>query len=91
MFWYICVVNPTDLFFFQAETIMYPEVLPQHISYWYIILAAVLGILVLGLLIFVLYKCGFFKRKRAKDATLKGAIITEENKELLWTVFNTDS
>ncbi|XP_049818119.1 integrin alpha-PS1 isoform X2 [Aethina tumida] len=69
--------------FVVAETIMYPEVLPQHISYWYIILAAVLGILVLGLLIFVLYKCGFFKRKRAKDATLKGAIITEENKELL--------
>lgn len=59
----------------QAETIAYPDVLDQQeaepVPVWIIIVAIVAGLLLLILLILVLWKLGFFKRRRP-DPTLSG-------------------
>ncbi|XP_055587793.1 integrin alpha-PS1 isoform X2 [Uranotaenia lowii] len=58
-----------------VETMAYPELLDQagdgSIPIWIWILAIVGGLLVLALLIYILWKCGFFKRRRP-DPTLSG-------------------
>lgn len=55
----------------QAETRAYPDASlyqkTEGVALWIIILAAVAGILLLLLVIFILYKLGFFKRKRPAD------------------------
>ncbi|KAJ8933057.1 hypothetical protein NQ318_023090 [Aromia moschata] len=61
--------------FVTAETIAYPQnILQDRGVNWWIIGGAVLaGLLLLIVLVVILYKCGFFKRKRiSKDPTLSG-------------------
>lgn len=54
-----------------AETRAYPDASlyqkTEGVALWIIILAVVAGILLLFLIIFILYKLGFFKRKRPAD------------------------
>uniref|UniRef100_A0A336MNG2 CSON003849 protein n=1 Tax=Culicoides sonorensis TaxID=179676 RepID=A0A336MNG2_CULSO len=56
-----------------AETIAYPDFVQEdeRIGYWIYILGIFLGLLLLALLAFCLWKCGFFKRRRP-DPTLTG-------------------
>lgn len=58
---------------FQAETIAYPDFVEEDegVPFWIYILAILLGLLLLALLAFCLWKCGFFKRRRP-DPTLSG-------------------
>ncbi|KAL0842461.1 hypothetical protein ABMA28_014558 [Loxostege sticticalis] len=54
----------------EAQTVVTPQLEALEsgsIPLWVIILAAVIGALLLLLLIFALYKCGFFKRNRPSD------------------------
>ncbi|XP_050678590.1 integrin alpha-8 isoform X2 [Leptidea sinapis] len=54
----------------EAHTVVTPQLEALEtgtIPLWVIILAAVVGALLLLLLIFALYKCGFFKRNRPSD------------------------
>ncbi|CAK1545070.1 unnamed protein product [Leptosia nina] len=54
----------------EAHTVVTPQLealSSGSIPLWVIILAAVVGALLLLLLIFALYKCGFFKRNRPSD------------------------
>ncbi|XP_075535810.1 integrin alpha-PS1-like isoform X1 [Dermacentor variabilis] len=55
----------------EAETRAYPDASlyqkTEGVALWIIILAIVAGILLLLLVIFILYKLGFFKRKRPAD------------------------
>ncbi|KAF5278363.1 hypothetical protein FQA39_LY05852 [Lamprigera yunnana] len=46
----------------------WPEIKPDIVPLWVVILSAVAGTLILLLLIFLLYKCGFFNRSRPSDA-----------------------
>lgn len=59
----------------MTETIAYPDLLDQqdaeHVPIWIIIVAIVAGLLLLILLTLVLWKLGFFKRRRP-DPTLSG-------------------
>lgn len=68
----------------HAETIAYPDRLDTGetpaVPLWIIIVSVVAGILLLVLLILILWKCGFFKRKRP-DPTLTGNL--QKEKELL--------
>lgn len=61
--------------FAEIETHAYPELVDQkpieETPWWIIILGILIGIILLALVIFVLYKCGFFKRRRP-DPTLSG-------------------
>ncbi|XP_031349411.1 uncharacterized protein LOC116175429 [Photinus pyralis] len=45
-----------------------PDIKPDMVPLWVVILSAVAGTLILLLLIFLLYKCGFFNRSRPSDA-----------------------
>jgi integrin alpha 7 len=60
----------------------YPELrdqaLDQSIPIWIIILGIIVGLLLLALVAFILWKCGFFKRRRP-DPTLSGNL--EKNSE----------
>jgi len=68
----------------HAETMAYPDRLDTGespaVPLWIIIISVVAGILLLVLLILILWKCGFFKRKRP-DPTLTGNL--QKEKELL--------
>ena len=68
----------------HAETMAYPDRLDTgespEVPLWIIIVSVVAGILLLVLLILILWKCGFFKRKRP-DPTLTGNL--QKEKELL--------
>ncbi|CAG9863620.1 unnamed protein product [Phyllotreta striolata] len=60
---------------FSDETIAYPEIVSADTEInWYIIgIAVVVGLILLIFIVVILYKCGFFKRKRvSKDPTLSG-------------------
>lgn len=66
------VGRPSDLTWHTAEakTVVTPQLEALEsgtIPLWVVILAAVVGALLLLLLIFALYKCGFFKRNRPSD------------------------
>ncbi|CAH0564669.1 unnamed protein product [Brassicogethes aeneus] len=78
------ILKNNTLDYAAADTKLYPESIQTSLSYWYIIVAVLIGILLLVILIVVLWKCGFFKRNRhTKDPTLKGAILSSEEKEPL--------
>ena len=66
----------------SVSTHAYPELLGQSADaqppFWIIIVAIVSGLILLALVIFVLWKCGFFKRRRP-DPTLSGNL--EKNNE----------
>uniref|UniRef100_U5EVI2 Putative vitronectin receptor alpha subunit n=1 Tax=Corethrella appendiculata TaxID=1370023 RepID=U5EVI2_9DIPT len=66
----------------SVETLAYPELLDKtadgSVPLWVIIIAVVGGLLVLAFIIFGLWKCGFFKRRRP-DPTLSGNL--EKNSE----------
>uniref|UniRef100_A0AAR5QAR5 Integrin alpha-2 domain-containing protein n=1 Tax=Dendroctonus ponderosae TaxID=77166 RepID=A0AAR5QAR5_DENPD len=68
------ITKPEQIFGFSAETLVYPEIIPSYskINWWIIGGAVLAGVLLLILLVAILHKCGFFKRKRAKDQTLSG-------------------
>lgn len=59
----------------SIETHAYPELIDQipssTIPYWIIILGIIVGLFLLALVAFILWKCGFFKRRRP-DPTLSG-------------------
>ncbi|XP_017776117.1 PREDICTED: integrin alpha-PS1 [Nicrophorus vespilloides] len=61
----------------RAETSCFPENTDQNTSVqiWLIIVSVVVGVIVLLLIIFILYKCGFFKRNRVDDHTLSGNLM----------------
>ncbi|KAJ0180782.1 hypothetical protein K1T71_004186 [Dendrolimus kikuchii] len=66
------VGTPRDLAWHTAEaqTVVTPQLEALEsgtIPLWVVVLAAVIGALLLLLLIFALYKCGFFKRNRPSD------------------------
>ena len=69
---------------FQAETMAYPDRLDTGespaVPLWIIIISVAAGILLLVVLIIILWKLGFFKRKRP-DPTLTGNL--EKEKERL--------
>lgn len=81
------ITKPDQVFGFSAETLVYPEaILPYSSLNWWIIGGAVIaGLLVLIVIVVILYKCGFFKRKRVtKDPTLSGNLLMkDENDRLL--------
>ncbi|XP_058442680.1 integrin alpha-PS1 isoform X2 [Malaya genurostris] len=66
----------------MVETLAYPELHDQTgegpVPIWIIILAILSGLLALALLIYILKRCGFFKRRRP-DPTLSGNL--EKNSE----------
>lgn len=66
----------------EIETHAYPELVDvkpiEETPWWIIIIGILIGILLLALVIWVLYKCGFFKRRRP-DPTLSGNL--EKNSE----------
>lgn len=68
--------------FVSISTHAYPELLDQKsdtsLPLWIIIVAIISGLILLALVIFVLWKCGFFKRRRP-DPTLSGNL--EKNSE----------
>lgn len=70
--------------FKQAETMAYPDRLDTGespaVPLWIIIVSVLAGILLLVLLILLLWRLGFFKRKRP-DPTLKGSLL-QKDKEL---------
>lgn len=51
-----------------TTTVIPSEMLDRGIPWWVWVLAALGGILLLALIIFLLYKCGFFTRKRPEDS-----------------------
>lgn len=65
-----------------VETHAYPELRDQVpssvIPIWIIIVGIIVGLFLLALVAFILWKCGFFKRKRL-DPTLSGNL--EKNSE----------
>lgn len=66
----------------SIETHAYPELRDQALSgaipIWIIIVGIILGLCLLALVAFILWKCGFFKRRRP-DPTLSGNL--EKNSE----------
>lgn len=64
------------------ETVAYPELLDQQeaepVPIWIIVVAVVAGLVLLILLTYVLWKFGFFKRRRP-DPTLSGNIEKHRN------------
>lgn len=81
-----CQDISNSLFEFQAETIAYPEVVITDSGFnWWIIGGAVLvGLFLLIVLVVILYKCGFFKRKRiSDDPTLSGNLQKKEEVDQL--------
>ncbi|XP_060521290.1 integrin alpha-PS1-like isoform X2 [Cylas formicarius] len=81
------ITKPEQIFDFSAETLMYPETVQPYseLNIWIIVGAVIAGLLLLIVLVVILYKCGFFKRKRvSKDPTLSGNLLMkEENDKLL--------
>ncbi|KAK0420795.1 hypothetical protein QR680_014893 [Steinernema hermaphroditum] len=62
----------------SAITRVYPDRpnLQEGVSWWIIALAVLAGVIILGILIYWMYKCGFFKRKR-HDGYLHQAEMTK--------------
>lgn len=67
---------------FTISTHAYPELRDQQpsgaIPIWIIIVGIIVGLFLLALVAFILWKCGFFKRRRP-DPTLSGNL--EKNSE----------
>lgn len=59
--------KPLKTFEVPVKAIPEPIVTPDVVPLWVVILSAVAGALILLLLIYLLYKCGFFKRNRPTD------------------------
>uniref|UniRef100_A0A0K0DXE3 Integrin_alpha2 domain-containing protein n=1 Tax=Strongyloides stercoralis TaxID=6248 RepID=A0A0K0DXE3_STRER len=67
------VVDDQSNNFFTISTHAYPDrpkLQTQEVPILPIILAIIVGLLILGVIILICWKCGFFKRKRAGDGPL---------------------
>nr|XP_022917597.1 integrin alpha-PS2 isoform X1 [Onthophagus taurus] len=65
--------SPINKTLFKHEivtTVLPPETdgAPSVVPLWVVVLSAIAGVVILLLLAFLLYKCGFFKRNRVSDA-----------------------
>uniref|UniRef100_A0A182RM65 Uncharacterized protein n=1 Tax=Anopheles funestus TaxID=62324 RepID=A0A182RM65_ANOFN len=58
----------------EAFPEMGPPIVAMNVPWWIILLAAIAGLLVLIAVTYILYRCGFFRRKRhtGEDPTLSG-------------------
>jgi integrin alpha 7 len=74
--------NTTENDVAEIQTYAYPELRDQvssgAIPIWIIVLGILVGLFLLALVAFILWKCGFFKRRRP-DPTLSGNL--EKNNE----------
>lgn len=61
--------------FASVTTHAYPDrpLQQERIDWWIIVLAILVGLLLLTILIFICWRCGFFKRKRPQDQLLHQA------------------
>lgn len=55
----------------------------KGVNIWIIIGSVIAGLVLLFIVVFVLYKCGFFKRNRIKDQTLSGNLKRQGESETL--------
>lgn len=66
----------------SAETLAYPDLLdqlpPEEVPLWVILVSIFAGILVLIIIVLILWKLGFFERKRP-DPTLSGNLDKDAN------------
>lgn len=80
------LLNNLNYIHFQVETRAYPELLDAtgdtNVPIWIIIVSVVGGLLLLALFTFILWKLGFFKRKRP-DPTLSGNLEKHSENKLL--------
>ncbi|KAK2711876.1 hypothetical protein QYM36_012860 [Artemia franciscana] len=69
-----------------AETIAYPDHLDtgesKSIPIWIILLAVAVGVFLLVILIFILWRLGFFRRNRP-DPTMSGSLMKKKNDEYI--------
>ncbi|XP_058470090.1 integrin alpha-V [Solea solea] len=65
----------------MSVAVMWLADVPQSVPVWVVVLAVLAGLLLLALLIFIMYKLGFFKRVRPpqEDSTEKEQLQPEEN------------
>ncbi|KAM7348641.1 integrin subunit alpha inflated isoform 2-T5 [Cochliomyia hominivorax] len=62
------IIRTHEIFY---KAIPEPTLVPDVVPLWVVVLAACAGALILLLLIFLLYKCGFFNRNRPTDHSME--------------------
>ncbi|PAV81558.1 hypothetical protein WR25_08553 [Diploscapter pachys] len=69
----------------QATTIAYPDRPaigePRPAPWWLYLISVLIGLLILAILAYILYKCGFFKRKRVDEPSLYTAELKHEREQ----------
>ncbi|XP_037938731.1 integrin alpha-PS2 isoform X2 [Teleopsis dalmanni] len=62
------IIKSHEIFY---KAVPEPEPVPDVVPLWVVVLAACAGALILLLLVFLLYKCGFFNRNRPTDHSME--------------------